>query len=187
MKKIFIFFVAGLIFYSCNNSSNSSSGTKTTKDPNKIEISNDFENALSLIPSWVNEKTIVKMENGQPHSGEYVSKVDDVNIFSYAYREYFMNINNNKLPKAVYVNGWVNSPSPSDKLSIILDIGDNNAPTLWKCYNLASLVTESNKWFEYTASFAIDKPIKSDNLVKIYGYSGGKLTYFDDFKVTFIY
>ena len=159
MKKLLLLLAVGIISFSCNNSSSKSSGTAQTKDQNKVEISNDMENALSLVPSWVNEKTIVKMEGGKAHSGEYVSKVDDVDIYSYAYREYLLNISD-KLPKRVFVNGWVNSPVPNEKMGIILDITENNTMNYWKAFNLKSVVVEPNKWYEFTAGFLIDEPIK---------------------------
>ncbi|NVO19682.1 MAG: hypothetical protein HXX13_08280 [Bacteroidetes bacterium] len=183
MKILIMILVVGLAFCSCNNSSSS---PDKNSDSNKIEVTNDLENALSLIPSWVNEKTICKMENGKAHSGDFVSKVDDVNIYTYAYREYLMNISK-KLPKAIYVSGWVNSPNPAETLCMILDIGDGKTPLLWKSYYLKSIVTEPNKWFEFRAGFNIDKPIKPEYLLKIYGASGGKVAYFDDFKITFEY
>jgi hypothetical protein len=186
MKNLLIIALAGFIMYGCSNSSQPSSPTAAAPEPGQVVISNDMENAAAIIPSWINEATVVKMENGAAHSGDYVSKVDDKNLYSYTYREFIQNINE-KLPKRVIVNGWVNSPDAAKGLGIIMDINENNVSQIWKSMSLSSVIEAPNKWYEFTAYFSVDKPIKPNYQIKIYGYSGQKVAYFDDFKITFEY
>jgi hypothetical protein len=186
MKNLLVVILAGMVLFGCSNSSQNSTPTSAKSDQNQVVITNDMENASAMVPSWINEKTVVKMENGKAHSGEFVSKVDDKNLYTYAYGEIFQNISD-KLPKKVTVNGWVSSPDASKNLGIVMDVNDNGAPQIWKSYSLTNVVEGPDKWFEFTAYFSIDKPIKPNMQIKIYGYSGEKLAYFDDLKITFEY
>lgn len=186
MKNLIVIILAGIVLFGCSNSSQNSTPTAAKSDQNQVVISNDMENAIAMVPSWVNEKTVVKMENGTAHSGEYVCKVDDKSVYTYTYGEIFQNISD-KLPKKVVVNGWISSPDASKNLGIVMDVNENGAPVIWKSYSLTNVVTSPNNWCEFTAYFSIDKPIKPNMQIKIYGYSGEKLAYFDDFKITFEY
>ncbi len=186
MKNVLFIALAGLFVYGCSNSNQNAIPASGQAEQNQVVITNDMENAAAMIPSWINEVTVVKMENGKAHSGEFVSKVDDKILYTYTYREFFENISQ-KLPKRVVVNGWVNSPDPSENLGIVMDINENNVNKIWKSYSLTKTVESPGKWFEFTAYFPIDQPIQKNWQVKIYGYSGKKLAYFDDLKITFEY
>jgi len=186
MKNLLFIMLTGLILFGCSNGNQKPAPADAKTEQNNVVISNDMENAAAMIPSWINEVTVVKMEKGKAHSGEFVTKVDDKTLYTYAFREYFENINE-KLPKRVVVNGWINSPDPSERLGIIMDINENNVTKIWRSYSLTKTVETPNQWYEFTAYFPIDKPIKPNYQVKVYGFSGSKTAYFDDFKITFEY
>ena len=69
MKNISFLLVLMMLMASCSNS-----GSKTKSDekasPTEIVISNDLENAAGLIPSWYNEKSVVKIKDPVAHSGD---------------------------------------------------------------------------------------------------------------------
>jgi hypothetical protein len=186
MRNVLFSLIAVAALFGCSNSNQNTSPTATKADQNQVVITNDMENAAAMIPSWINEGTVVKMENGPAHSGEFVTKVDDKNLYTYTYREYFENINQ-KLPKRIVVNGWVYTPDKSDGLSVIMDINENNVSKIWKAYSLNNSVESNNKWYEFTAYFTVDQPIQPSFQVKVFGFSGKKTAYFDDFKITFEY
>ncbi len=186
MKRLAFFLLAGIALYGCSNSNQKTDSAVAKPDQNQIVITNDMDNAAALIPSWINEVSVIKMENGPAHSGEYVSKVDDKSLYTYTYREVFENINQ-KLPKRVVVNGWVSSPDPSKELGLIMDISENNQLKIWRSYSLANVPETPTGWYEFTAYFPIDEPIQPGYSIKIFGYSGKKVAYFDDFKITFEY
>jgi hypothetical protein len=186
MKKLLFIMLTGLILFGCSNSNQKPVAADAKAGQSNVVISNDMENAAAMIPSWINEITVVKMENGKAHSGEFVTKVDDKTVYTYAYREYFENINE-ALPKRVVVNGWINSPDPAEGLGVVMDINNNNVVQIWRSYSLTKTVESPNQWFEFTAYFPIDKPIKPNYQIKVYGFSGNKVAYFDDFKITFEY
>lgn len=189
MKSCIYLVLAGLFFNSCSNPANSpaDSGTQNQLSENTAVFENDLESALSGIPSWSNEKTIVNMPEGiKAHSGDFVTKVDNINLYSYAFKETLENINQ-KLPTKVIVNGWYFSTEKNNDLSIVMDINKNNESIIWKSYRLMEEETTLHEWHEFTAAFTIDQPIQLSYNVKIFAYSGKKTAYFDDLKVTFEY
>ncbi len=186
MKKLFFITFIGLIAYGCSNSSKTPA-VKDSQDQiseNQVVFENDLENALVGIPSWSNEKTIVKMPVDKAHSGEYVSMVDAVNMYSYAFKENLENINE-KLPNTVVVSGWFYSEVKNPDLGFVMDINDNNKSVIWKSYRLMEDGLSENQWHEFTANFEIDEPLKPGYQIKIFGYGAKKTAYFDDIRVTF--
>lgn len=189
MKKLVFFAIASVLFYNCSNSTQTpaDSGEKASQvEQNQLTIENDMENAAAMLPAWINEITVVKMDGIKAHSGEFASKVDDVNVYSCTYREKFENINE-KLPKRIVVNGWVYTSEANEKLTFVMDINENNETYLWKAFNISNLQLKNNEWNEFTAYYTIDKPIKPNQQLKLFGFGGKKVAYFDDIKVTFEY
>jgi len=191
MRKIVLFSIAAVFAVSCSNTTNAP-GESAQQDNNRVTkqnetvIENNMENAFSMVPSWINEVTVVKMDDPKAHSGEFASRIDDQALYSYTYRERFENINQ-KLPVRVVVNGWYYFAEPNPKASIVMDINENNVSVLWKAFNLNTVNPATNQWNEFTAYFTIDLPIKPEYQIKIFGYSGKKLMYLDDLKITFEY
>lgn len=186
MKKLIFIAMLGVITYGCSNSPKTPAVTDTQDQitENQVVFENDLENALVGIPSWSNEKTIVKMPDGKAHSGEFVSMVDAINVYSYAFKETFENINE-KLPQTVVVNGWFYSPVKNSDLSFVMDINENNKSVIWKSYRLMMDDMAVNQWHEFTANFTIEEPIKPGYQIKIYAFGAKKTAYIDDVKITF--
>lgn len=186
MKKIIGIVIAGVMVYSCSNSSPKTGSADQSKQK-MVEIANDMENAAGVIPSWVNEKTVISMKEPTAHSGEFASVTNDTIEYSYAYGELFKNINS-ELPKKVYINGWVYTTVANPNLAIILDVTQDNKPFDWKAYPLNNDLTETGKWIEFNASFFFDKPLNLDQQVKIYAWNQTKKPiYIDDLKISFEY
>jgi len=186
MKKLLFIAIIGLVAVGCKNSSNPPvvADSQDQISENQVVFENDLENALTGIPSWSNEKTIVKMPVGKAHSGEYVSQVDDVNLYSYAFKETIENINE-KLPTSVVVNGWFYSEVNNPELGFVMDINDNNKSIEWKSYSLMKDGLSVNQWHEFTANFEIEAPLKPGYQIKIFAFGAKKKAYFDDIKLTF--
>ncbi len=188
MKKVIISMLAGFVLFGCSNNSPKvadQAATETLESP--AVIFNDMENALGGIPSWINEKTISRMPEGaSAHSGIFVTRVDGEDLYSYTFRENFSNINE-KLPVAVIVEGYVFSAEKNPSLSIIVDINENNKTVLWKSYALNDVITNLNQWIPFAARFSVDTPVSPDYQLKVFGYGGGKVAYFDDLKISFEY
>lgn len=186
MKKIILFTFAGLFLFGCSNSGNKKSTPEQGKQSN-IEITNDMENASAVIPSWINEKTVVAMKNPVAHSGEFASVTNDTSEYAYAYQEVFKNINS-AVPKHVVVDGWIYSTVPNPNVSIIMDLSENFQAYDWKPFPLKDKIAEAGKWVEFTADFYFDKPLKPEHQIKLYGWNQSKKpVYFDDLKITFEY
>ena len=187
MKNLLLMILTGLMVYGCSNNNQNTTSNEAQSDDLAIAITNDMENALSGVPSWINEATVVKMPEGiAAHSGEYVTRVTEQEVYSYAYRETLSNINS-KLPTAVIVEGWVYSPVDNSSLSVVVDINENGKSIIWKSYVLTDAISELNKWNEFKARFAVDQPIKPEYQLKVFAYGGKKTAYFDDLKISFEY
>lgn len=186
MKKLIVFALTGVLLYGC---SNSKPKTETSDQPQQslIEITNDMENASAVIPSWINEKTVISMKDPAAHSGEFVAVTNDTIEYSYAYQELFKNINNG-LPKSVVVSGWIYTTVAKPQLGMILNISDNGAQYDWKVFPLADNLTETGKWVEFTSSFYFDKPLKEEQEIRLFAWNQSKkAVYFDDLKISFQY
>lgn len=192
MKRLFILLVATGMFYACsNNPQTPSEGNETISEnaqinENQMVIETDMEDVESLPAYWINRTVVEKMDKIPAHSGNYAVKIDPYNKYSLTFRENFANINT-KLPKRVVVSGWYYFPEPDKKAGIVMDINENGNKIIWKAYNVFNANSVTNQWAEFTAYFTIDQPIKPEYQIKIFANSGDKLTYFDDFKITFEY
>ncbi|MFA5972308.1 MAG: membrane lipoprotein lipid attachment site-containing protein [Lentimicrobiaceae bacterium] len=186
MKKILFFLTAGFILASCSNSgSKPQSGDQG--EPNEIVITNDLENAMGVIPSWHNERTVIAMKEPPAHSGKYACITNDTMEYSYSFSELFKNLNKG-LPKMAVVSGWIYTTVASPKQGIVLDIKDNNDLYEWKVYPLDDVLKVPGKWVEFNASFYFSKPLKPEQKVSIFFWNQSKKPiYVDDFKISFIY
>ncbi len=185
MKKLIVFAVAGVVLCSCSNSNPKKEGAAQPKVP--IEITNDMENALAVIPSWVQERTVMKMTEPAAHSGEYACVTNDTIQYSYGYSELVKNISGG-LPKTVVVTGWAYSTIPSPDFTIIFSTNENEKPHDYKAYPLKDVLKEKGKWTEFTATLYPDATIKPEYNVNIYAWNTSKkAVYLDDLKITFIY
>jgi len=187
MKNILFFVLIMMVTSSCTNSGNNPEATQEQPKQKEVVIFNDMENAAGMIPSWQNEKTVQAMPApAKAHSGEFASKVDKDNLYSYAYGELFKNINN-VVPKKIIVNGWVYCAEYNEGLIIGMDINDNGKSIIWKGNPITSQINSQNEWHEFTTEYSIDQPVQLENHNKIFAFGGGKTAYFDDLKITFEY
>ncbi len=186
MKKIIVFALAGLIFYGCSNSKPKSE-TDGQAQQNLIQITNDMENASAVIPSWINEKTVIAMKEPVAHSGEFACLTNDTIEYSYAYQELFKNINTG-LPVKATVSGWAYTTVASPKLGVICNISENNVQYEWMVVPLTESLTETGKWVEFSANFYFRKPINPEQEVRIFAWNQSKMPiYLDDLKINFEY
>jgi len=187
MKKLFFFVITGIIVSACSNSGSNTSNTSSSPIKDRIEITNDLENAKATIPSWKGEQTIFDMRD-KAHSGGFVCMTNDTLEFSYGYKEMFKNINSG-LPKRVVFSGWVNTTVANPQFTILCTIDENSKQLEWKAFPLQKVLTEPGKWVEFTADFYLDKsPIKPEDQITLLAWNQSKKPiYMDDLKITFLY
>jgi len=188
MKKLFFYVIAGFIVSACSNSGSNTSNTSSGPHKDRIEITNDLENALATIPSWKGEKTIFDQRD-KAHSGGFVCITNDTLEFSYGYKESFKNINGDQLPKRVFFSGWVNTTIANPQFTILCTIDDDTKQLEWRAFPLQNTLTEPGKWVEFSADFYLDKsPIKPEDQITLVAWNQSKkIIYMDDLKVTFLY
>jgi len=187
MKKIFVLAFAVVILYSCSNSTSKTGADTTQPKQNVIENTNDMENAALLIPSWINEKTVIAMKVPAAYSGKYACVTNDSIEFGYGFMEQIKNINSG-LPQMVVLTGRVYTTVTHPNLAIILDVSENNVQYDWKAFPLADSLTTTGKWIQFNATFYFDKPLNPAQIIKIFPWNQSrKPIYFDDFKISFQY
>jgi len=184
MKRIILFAIPVTLLFSCVN--------KTTKNwadaaPNRMEITNDMEDAALVIPSWINEKNVIIMNKPEAYSGKYACVTNDTLEYGYGYAELIRNIIPG-LPKIITVSGWAYTTIAKPNIAIILDISENNNNYDWKAFPLADSLTEPGNWVEFNSIFYFDKPFNPDQFIKIYPWNQSKkAVYIDDLKIRFEY
>lgn len=184
MKKIILIAFTFSLLCSCTNTA-----TKTGSDAsqNSIVITNDMEDAAVIIPSWINEKTVVELKEPKAHSGKYACVTDETHDFGYGYSEQIKNIIPG-LPKVIFVSAWAYTTIANPNIAIIMDISENDKNYDWKAFPLADSLTEPGKWVEFNTAFYFDKPLNPDQFIRIYPWNQSKkAVYIDDLKITFYY
>jgi hypothetical protein len=186
MKKLLLIALASGLVYGCSNSKPKTETDAPAKQ-NTIETKNDMENASAVIPSWINEKTVIAMKEPAAHSGKFASITSDTAEYGYGYQELVKNISSG-IPKKVSISGWIYTTAPSPNFSIILSISEKTQNIDWKAYSLADQMKESGKWVEFSSEFYFDKPMNPEQEIKIYPWNQAKKTvYVDDMKISFEY
>lgn len=189
MKKYFLFILAGCILSACSNSgSNSNTSESNNLSKDRIEITNDMENAKGNIPSWIGAERVFAMTDPPAHSGTYACITNDSAEFTYHYEELLKNINNG-IPKRVIFSGWVYTTVANPKFSAICALTENHKNYAWRTFPLGKQLMEAGKWVEFSSDFYIDdKPLSPDMLISVYAWNQSKKPiYVDDLKVTFVY
>jgi hypothetical protein len=183
MKKLLLFVMIGFMLSACSNT-----GTNNTPRKERIEITNDLENAKAIIPSWKGEKRVIEMTNPPAHSGIYACYTNDTSEFSYFYEETLSNINS-EVPKRVVLSGWVYTTVANPTFAVICSIHEKQEQYNWKSFPLAKVLPEAGKWVEFSGDFYLDdKPLKPDMTLGIGTWNESKkAVYIDDLKVTFLY
>ncbi|HOW30689.1 MAG TPA: hypothetical protein PLP88_03920 [Bacteroidales bacterium] len=188
MKRLIAFLAAAALISACSNNGGNNQKASENNNQNHIEITNDMENALSMIPSWYNENHVIKMSEPPAHSGSYACITDETLQYSYTFKELLKNINEG-VPKLVTVSGWMYATEPNPVISIICNVDENKKSISWKAVPLKDELNEAGKWVEFTANFYYnDVQLKPENELGILAWNQDKKTvYIDDLKITLEY
>ncbi len=187
MKFIIVSVLSAIMLYGCSNSNPKTGNISGQPQQNQLEITNDMEDAGTIIPSWINEKTVILLKEPAPHSGNYACITNDTVEYGYGYMEKIKNIVPG-LPKTVLVSGWIYTTVKNPNLAIILDVSENEKQYDWKAFPLADSLSETGKWIEFSSSFYFDKQLNPEQTIKIFPWNQEKQPiYFDDFKIIFEY
>lgn len=188
MKKLLFFAFAGVLLYSCSSSKPKTDAPADQAQQKTIEITNDLENASAVIPSWINEKTVVSMKDPAAHSGEFACLTDANAEYSYAYQELVKNINTG-IPKRVVIKGWAYTTVASPKLGLIANISEAGKQIDWKVSPLTDDLKETGKWVEFSKDYYLtNTALTPETEIRIFAWNQSKQAiYFDDLIITFEY
>lgn len=188
MKHLLFFLMVGMIMSSCSNSGNKTQSAEQGGS-NEVVISNDLENAMGVVPSWLNENTVIAMKEPPAHTGNYACVTNDTIEYSYFYREIVKNLRSGSVPKMVIYSGWVYTTVANPNFEIVCGIKNDTTYYNWKAFPLDKELSEPGKWLEFSASFSFeDKPLIPEHEIGLVAWNHSKkAVYIDDLKITFIY
>jgi hypothetical protein len=176
MKNIFLFVLSAIMLFSCGKS-----GRKA------IMFSNDFEKVIGTSYDPDNAKfwgSPVSLVKGVAHSGEYASKMDSSNTYSFGFKSIIKNIKKDA-PIKIKVKLWVYAGQPNPDATLVVDINNNGKSKYWKNAALSG-VSKGREWTECSASFDIPTNINVNDEVKIFVWNPNmQLLYIDDFEISF--
>lgn len=188
MKKLIFLCSVIAIISACSSSDNKTQQADKMNSQDQVEITNDLENAFSIIPSWYNENHVIEMTAPPAHSGTFACITNDTLQYSYYFKEVLKNINGG-LPKKVSVSGWVYTTAPNPTFSIVCNIDESGKSVNWKAVPLKDDLNEAGKWVEFNANFFYDNvQLKPENEIGILAWNQDKKTvYIDDLKIVLQY
>jgi len=171
MKKFQYFLFCVLIAFSISCSNNSDFVATYKFD---IEGKSD----------WINTNTIGKFGGA---TGEYCSKVDSINVYSYGLNKLLSEISPNTI-KRIDVSVYVKLAKLDKKSLLVISIkGPNNENIFWTGHELNPVTKEINKWYKFYVEDALPEDYKSEGAtVGVYVWNPNKnVIYVDDFDIRF--
>jgi hypothetical protein len=179
MKKILFAFISLALLAGC--------GDDTTKKNevthNALYFFNDFEN----VRGWGEALTIVK---GNAYSGQYYSKIDSVNKYSYGFKLEKNAISDKQLKK-VSVDVWVRTSDVNTKSLLVAQItrktAKRDSTIYWEKSEIRKFKLQPSEWINVKSSFDLPKELQPKDKILLYVWnSDGKSEVdVDDMEVQF--
>ena len=169
MKKIQYFILGALtvLFFGCSNNSDFSPTYRGEIDGGE----------------WINNYTIGKYWG---YTGEYCSKVDSINQYSYGFKKSFDEISPNPIKK-VKISVWVRLDDRNKKAILVLSVNDKNKKNVyWVGHDVNPVVKEINKWYNFEVEEKLPDFESAGATIETYIFNPDKnVVYVDDFKIIF--
>jgi hypothetical protein len=165
MKKVHFLALAtfALLIFSCSD-----------KKASVITFKGDIEGG-----DWINSNTIGKFGG---YTGEYCSKADSTNQYSYGLRKSTSEISPDPINK-VKISVWVKLEDLVKKTYLVVSVSDNDKKNLfWIGHEINPVVKEANKWYKFESEDIIPEGAQ----IETYLYNSNKnVAYVDDFEIIF--
>jgi len=169
MKKInyFIFAAAIILIYSCSE---------------KKEFLTTFKGSIDG-GDWINPNTIGKFYG---YTGDYCSKIDTVNQYSYGFRKTISEFSQNPIKK-IKVSVWVKLEDLSKKTPLVISVtGKDNKNIYWAGHDVNPSIKEANKWFKFEVNDSLPDFDPNGAHIETYVWNPNKnVAYVDDFEISF--
>lgn len=164
-----------LLFFSC-------------KESPKVQGERYFKNNIESSLGWYKHPSVFKTK--EAHSGEYVSKIDSVTIYSVLFDLPLSIVNIRWIPvREVKATVWVMFKSENAKGALITELKKNDALIVWNSVKLQDYCKEAGKWYkvEYILNLRENDFSSDDNLFRCYAANDSKGEIFlDDFEIEFL-
>jgi hypothetical protein len=170
MKKVFyvIGFALAIFIVGC---SNNKGFTPTYKG--MIEGDGD----------WININTIGKYYG---HTGDYCSRVDSNNVYSFGFRKSITEISSNPIKK-VKISVWVKLDDINKKTSLVVSVvGKDGKNIFWNGHDVNPVVKEAGKWYKFEVEETLPEFDGEGAHIETYLNNPNKnVAYVDDFEIKF--
>ncbi len=171
MKKLlyYLFGITIILLASCSNNSDFVATYKCDLDANG---------------DWINCKTLGKFGGA---TGDYCSKVDSVNEYSYGFRKLINEIIPNPI-KRIKVSVWVKLTDLGKKCVLVVAIiGTNNKNIFWSGHELNPLVKKVNEWVKIDVEDVLPDYDAEGAFAGVYVWNPNKnIAYIDDYEIRFM-
>lgn len=176
MRFLFLLIFVTVILNSC---------AKKQPDEKKELVAITTTSNNTELNEWKDPYTIKPYADA--HSGNSVSVIDSLSIYSVGYEKQLANIAKSKINSVVF-SYWVLLRNDKAEAKTVLSIDDtiSKKNVLWVGNLVRHNVKENNKWTEITETFEIPKNINPKCLLKLYVLNNSKEEILlDDFKIAF--
>lgn len=165
MRKILLFTVLSLIFFSCG----------------KSKQTNGFVNDMENVKIWGSSESVVK---GFAHSGDFACKLDSSTMYSFGMKTLIENVVKST-PKKVKVKLWVYSVLPNPDATIVIAVSNNGQSKYWKNSALNGVI-KAKEWTETNAIFDLPANLNAKDELSVFVWNPNKRDVFiDDFDISF--
>lgn len=158
------------------------------KESPKVQGDLYFKNNIESSLGWYKNPTVLKTKDA--HSGEYVSKIDSVNIYSLGFDLPLSIVNERFLPVTeVKATVWAMLKSKNAKGALITELKKNDSLIVWNSVKLQDYCKEANKWYkvEFILNLREHDFSNNENLFRCYVANDSKEEILlDDFEVEFL-
>ncbi|MFA4852741.1 MAG: hypothetical protein WC599_09505 [Bacteroidales bacterium] len=151
---------------------------------NKSDFIATYKGNIEGESDWINNNTIGKFGGA---TGDYCSKVDSINEFSYGFCKLISKISPYPIKK-VKVSVSIKLENLSKKSNLVISLTDkNNKNIFYSGRELNTVVLETNKWYKFNAEDVLPDFDTEGANIMVYVWNPNKnVAYVDDFEISFL-
>ena len=132
---------------------------------------------------WISCQTIGKFGGV---TGDYCSKIDSINQYSYGFGKFINEISQNSIKK-VKINVWVKLEDLTKKTQLVVSLGKDNKNIFWNGHDVSPFIKETNKWYKVEVEDTFGELETKGAYIEIYLFNPNKnIAYVDDFEINFL-
>ena len=133
---------------------------------------------------WINPHTIGKYGGVK---GDYCSKVDSINQYSYGFKKLFSEISPNVITK-IKASVWIKLNDLTKKVVFVISVsGKDNKNIYWAGHDVNASIKEVNNWYKYEIEEVLPDFESEGARIDIYVFNpNNNIAFVDDFEISFL-